>query len=128
MAAKASSPLYSENGIELPTHTTSHNQVIVAAVPAPSGEIMDNYLALKNERDASWDDIAANVEPQDPVTADYLRKNGPQHESVKADQPGIAPILIERAVNPLTTPDERDRVAQGAPIGTVEAKEGPVTP
>lgn len=122
----AESDLYTENGIEKPTHTTPHNQVIIAEVPTPSGEVMDNYLQLKNERDCSWEDIAANVEAQDPLTADYLREFGPKHESAKSDEPGIAPVLTDRAVNPLTAPAERDAVAAGAPIGSAEAKNAPV--
>ena len=44
----ASSDLHNKDGIEYPTHTTSHNQVVAVTVADPSGEVMDNYVQLKN--------------------------------------------------------------------------------
>ena len=112
--ASNSSDLYTKTGIEYPTHTTSHNQVVIANVPDPSGEVLDNYLQLKNERLLSTEDVAKSVEVQDPALADYLRANLDKHEAAKADKPDVK-LLTELAVNPLSTKDEREAVKSGEP-------------
>jgi hypothetical protein len=117
----ASSDLHNKDGIEYPTHTTSHNQVVAVTVADPSGEVMDNYVQLKNERDVSWDQVASGVSVQDPALADYLRANGAAHEKAAKDAAtGDRKLLTELAVNPLSTKEERDAVAAGVPFPAPE--------
>jgi len=113
----ASSDLHNKDGIEYPTHTTSHNQVVAVTVADPSGEVMDNYVQLKNERGESWDQVASGVSVQDPALADYLRANGAAHEKAAKDAAtGDRKLLTELAVNPLSTKEERDAVAGGRSV------------
>jgi hypothetical protein len=117
----ASSDLHNKDGIEYPTHTTSHNQVVAVTVSDPSSEVMDNYVQLKNERDMSWDQVASGVSVQDPALADYLRANGAAHEKAAKDAaPGEVKLLTELAVNPLSTKEERDAAAKGEPFPAPE--------
>lgn len=120
----ASSPLYNSDGIEYPTRTTAHNQVIVVDIPAPSQDTIDNYIQLKNERQVSWDDIAAQVSVQDPALAEYLRKNGSKLESAKKDETSAPKLLTDLARNPLTTPEDRDAIDSGVGVGAT----APVVP
>lgn len=116
------SDLHNKDGIEYPTHTTSHNQVVAVTVSDPSGEVMDNYVQLKNERGMSWDQVASAVSVQDPALGDYLRKNGAAAEKAAKDAaPGERKLLTELAVNPLSSTEERDAVAAGVPFPAPEA-------
>ena len=117
MAAAKTSPsdLYTPTGVEYPTHTTPHNQVVIATIPDPSSDVMDNYLQLKQERLLSTEDVARSVEVQDPALADYLRANLDSYESSKAAKPEVK-LLTELAINPLSTPEERDAIKAGDPV------------
>lgn len=108
MAANQSD-LLNKDGVEYPTHTTSHNQVVAAKVADPSGEVMDNYVQMKTERELSWDQVASSVSVQDPALAEYLRKNGPAAEKAQKDAAGEErKVLTELATNPLATKEERE--------------------
>ena len=112
------SELYNEKGVEFPTRTTAHNQVIPVKIADPSKEVLDNYVSLKNERDMSWDQVADGVDSQDPALADYLRQHGAEHEKASEEDGTYVEPLKERAINPLTTPEERDALqgkAKAAP-------------
>jgi hypothetical protein len=113
----AVSELYNKDGVEYPTHTTPHNQVVAVTVADPTGDTMDNYVQLKTERELSWDQVASQVSVQDPALADYLRANGAAHEKAQKDAAGRdSKLLTELAFNPLSTKDERDAVKAGVPV------------
>lgn len=125
------SKLYNKDGVEFPTHTTPHNQVVVANVPDPSDDTMSNYVQLKNERELSWDQVASQVSVQDPALAEYLRSAGPGFEKSQAakDAAGSRELLTELAHNPLSTKDERDAAEKGiSPVEPVVPANTPATP
>ena len=123
------SQIVSKDGVEYPTRTTAHNQVVAVKVADPSDDTMQNYLQLKRERECSWDDVASNVAVQNPALADHLRSAGPGYEEAQKAAEADAPeLLTELAVNPLISADEREAALKSGGAVPTPTGTAPVTP
>jgi hypothetical protein len=116
------SELYNDKGVEFPTRTTPHNQVIAVKLADPAPDTIQNYVQVKQERGLSWDQVGALVDSQDPALGDYLRAHGSEFEKDAAADSKYVDVLTERAINPLTTQEERDRLQDPGKAAADDAK------